>query len=496
MTLERVGNDLFATGPVEPSDVDAFREAMLPGDLRRIVFVNAPGGSLGAAMQIAALIRRHGADTLVSGYCHSACSLMFIAGRERRFATGHKPRNTQVGIHGASSRSTGRLSLRAADRMMAWYRAQMGPKFREDIIGRALTDITDQQGMLRIREMDRTRADERVPWFCPGSQTPQERCERYQDVDALSLGLVTSPDTVAIELPPSMQPRITYFGVTLSEREGGVEETVRTAAGPACRRSTRCAQALDEAIARWSAGDIHRAIAIGLERPDLAFRSGDDHPTVAMRGALYACNHTRNEARLCRVLAVDDLEVPDLTLEATRRARELRHRLPEPAAAAVLVERSEPGTYRDAGFRTEPPHALATTITPRRLDGIETLDTVQVARALRRPDPPLVIDVVEGGRVMLPTALHFMQGGRAFDDARQDADFDNRFRAMLGAAGAGPTRELIVYASDAGSWLAVNAALRARRAGHAQVGWYRGGLAAWQRAGMPVVPKAAVAALN
>jgi 3-mercaptopyruvate sulfurtransferase SseA len=89
-----------------------------------------------------------------------------------------------------------------------------------------------------------------------------------------------------------------------------------------------------------------------------------------------------------------------------------------------------------------------------------------------------------------------MQGGRAFDDARQDAAFDNRFRAMLGAAGASPTRELIVYASDAGNWLAVNAALRARRAGHAQVGWYRGGLAAWQRAGMPVVPKAAVAALN
>ena len=46
------------------------------------------------------------------------------------------------------------------------------------------------------------------------------------------------------------------------------------------------------------------------------------------------------------------------------------------------------------------------------------------------------------------------------------------------------------------SWLSVNAALRARRAGYARVGWYRGGLAAWQAAGLPVVRKSAVAVLN
>jgi hypothetical protein len=496
MTLERVGGDLFATGPVEPDDVQAFKAELESGGLRRIVFVNSPGGQLRAALQIALMIRKKGVETLVSGYCHSACSLLFIAGRERRFATGHKPRNTQVGIHGASSRATGELRLQAAPRMMALYKAQMGAKFREDIIGRALTGITDHNGMLRVREIDRTRPGERVPWFCPSSQTPFERCEKYTDVDALSLGVVTSPETVAIELPKSMQMRIDYFGVALEERADGIDEVVRDAAGAACLRSTRCAEAVDKAITRWTGGDIHRAVAVGLERPSFAFRSGDDHPVVALRGALYACNHVRNEPKLCRLLAVDDREVPDLTREAKLRSRELLRRLPEPEANAVMLERSESGTYRTAEIRTEPLQTLAQTVTPKRLEGIETLDTVQVARALRGRQPPLLIDVGEGGQAMLPTALHFIQGGRAHDDERRDAEFDDRFRAMLGAAGASPQRELIFYAADSGSWLAVNAALRARRAGYALVGWYRGGLAAWQQAGMPVVRKAAVAVLN
>ncbi|MFM1856915.1 MAG: hypothetical protein RLZ83_2224, partial [Pseudomonadota bacterium] len=401
MTLERVDGDLFATGPVEPQDVEAFKSELASADLRRIVFVNSPGGQLRAALQIALMIRKKGLETLVSGYCHSACSLLFIAGRERRFATGHKPRNTQVGIHGASSRSTGELRLQAAPRMMALYKAQMGAKFREDIIGRALTGITDTNGMLRIREIDRTRPGERVPWFCPSSQTPFERCEKYPDVDAYSLGVVTSRETVALELPKSMQMRIDYFGVVLEERSDGIDEVVREAAGAACLRATRCAEAVDKAIARWSAGDIHRAVAVGLERPSFAFRSGDDHPVVAMRGALFACNHVRNEPKLCRLLAVDDREVPDLTREARLRSRELLKRLPEPEADAVMLERGESGTYRPAEFRTESLQALAQTITPRRLEGIETLDTVQVARALKRKQPPLLIDVGEGGQAML-----------------------------------------------------------------------------------------------
>ena len=496
MTLERVGADLFATGPVEAGDVAAFSAELERGGIHRIVFVNSPGGQLRAALQVALRIRDARVQTLVSGYCHSACSLMFIAGRERRFATGHKPRNTQIGIHGASNRVTRELRPQGTPQMLALYRQQMGEKFQEALIRQALTELTEHHGMLRVREMERTQPGERVPWFCPSGRTPFEQCTRHVGHDALSLGVVTSPETVPIELPRSMQLRIEYFGLELAENPDGSPPRVREAAGTACLRSPRCVEAVDRAVQRWTNGDLHKAVAVGLERPSFAFRHGDDDPAIAWRGALFACNHVRHEPKLCRLLAVDDREVPDLPAEARARSREILARLPLADERAVALERAESGTYRPAELRSDPLPVLAQTVTPRRLDGIETLDTPTLADALRRADPPVLIDVGEGGSAMLPTALHFIQGGRVLADESLDAALDDRFRAMLGAAGARPGREIVFYAADAGSWLAVNAALRARRAGYTRVGWYRGGLAAWQAAGMPVVRKSAVAVLN
>jgi hypothetical protein len=454
------------------------------------------GGQLKAALQVALRIRDARLQTLVSGYCHSACSLMFIAGRERRFATGHKPRNTQVGIHGASNRVTRELRPQGTPQMLALYRQQMGAKFQETIIRQALTELTEHHGMLRVREMSRTQPGERVPWFCPSGRTPFEQCTRHVGHDALSLGVVTAAETVAIELPRSMQLRIDYFGLDLIENPDGSPPRVREAAGAACLRAPRCAEAVDRAVQRWTTGDIHKAVAVGLDRPSFAFRHGDDDPHMAIRGALYACNHVRNEPKLCRLLAVDDREVPNAAAEAQARSREILGQLPLPEARSVALERAESGTVRPAEMRTDPLPALAQTVTPRRIDGVDTLDTAALAEALRRTDPPLLIDVGEGGTAMLPTALHFIQGGRALADEKQDAGLDDRFRAMLGAAGATPSREVIFYAADSASWLAINAALRAQRAGYARVGWYRGGLAAWQAAGMPVVRKSAVAVLN
>lgn len=496
MTLERVGADLFAAGPVEAGDVAAFAAELDRGGVERIIFVNSPGGQLRAALQVALRIRDARVQTLVSGYCHSACSLMFIAGRERRFATGHKPRNTQIGIHGASNRVTRELRPQGTPQMLALYRQQMGDKFNEAIIRQALTELTEHHGMLRVREIQRTQPAERVPWFCPSARTPFEQCVRHVGHDALSLGVVTSPETVPIELPRSMQLRIDYFGLELSESPDGSPPRVREAAGAACLRATRCTEAVDRAIQRWTAGDIHKAVAVGLDRPSFAFRHGDDDPQMAIRGALFACNHVRNEPKLCRLLAVDDREVPDLTAEARTRSREMLGRLPAPDPRALALERAEPGLVRPAEMRSDPPSTLAQSATPRRIDGVETLDTAALAEALRQPEPPLLIDVAEGGQAMLPTALHFIHGGRVLADEKLDAALDDRFRAMLIAAGATPQRDIVFYAADAANWLSVNAALRAQRAGYRRVGWYRGGLAAWQAAGLPVVRKSAVAVLN
>ena len=200
MLLERVGNDLFATGAVVGSDFLAFKDAFDKAGVRRVVLVNSPGGDLWAGMQVARMIQSSGATTLASGYCISACSLMFIAGKERFFASGNKPRNTMIGIHGAHDAATKQVNPVLMPQMYALYKSQMGDKFDADAMNQALYKIEDAGGLLRAREMQRTKTAEQTAWFCPMRATPFDKCQQHPGKTALSLGIVTSAETLTVAL--------------------------------------------------------------------------------------------------------------------------------------------------------------------------------------------------------------------------------------------------------------------------------------------------------
>jgi hypothetical protein len=492
MTLERVGSELFATGPVVGADVPAFRAELARPGLRRVVLVNSFGGELRAALHVALMVRDARLDTLVSGQCHSSCSLIFMAGRERRFATGSRPRSTLVGIHGPNHRETREPTPEAARLMERFYRERMGARYDERIIGQALYGITEHNGMLRLRELDRTTPEERVPWFCPSAQTPPAACVRHHGHDAHSLGLVTHRETVTISLPASMRQAAEYFGLRLEDAGDPLPPRLSEIAGSLCRTLPTCARGFDEAGARWLASDFHRAAAVGLDKPGYVFSRNADSPWQAMLQALYACNHMRDNPRLCRVVAVDDRSVPDLGATAAARSVELLARLPAPETRALEAENAEPGadvpwTYRKTDVRSP---------TPVALEGVQRLDTESLARMLRQPRRPLLVDVGGSESQMLPGALHFVHGGLAFRDIPTENAYEQRFLAMLRAAGAQPGTEIVFYGPDSSNWTSVNAAMRAQRNGYSRVHWYRGGLAAWQRAGMPVVQKSAVAVLR
>jgi len=57
MTLERVGSDLYATGPTVDQDFLSFKEALAKGGVQRLVLVNAPGGDLWTGMQVARMVQ-------------------------------------------------------------------------------------------------------------------------------------------------------------------------------------------------------------------------------------------------------------------------------------------------------------------------------------------------------------------------------------------------------------------------------------------------------
>ena len=137
MKLERLGNDLYATGPTVDSDFLSFREAFAKDGVQRLILVNGPGGDLWTGMQVARMVQQAKIKTVVSGYCMSACSLIFIAGQERAFGTGYLPRVTLLGIHGAHSKDTKQVNPQAMPQMYALYKQQLGEKFDSTVINQA-----------------------------------------------------------------------------------------------------------------------------------------------------------------------------------------------------------------------------------------------------------------------------------------------------------------------------------------------------------------------
>jgi len=112
--------------------------------------------------------------------------------------------------------------------------------------------------------------------------------------------------------------------------------------------------------------------------------------------------------------------------------------------------------------------------------------TEEVQRMLAE-NRSLVIDVLEGAHSStLPGALYMPAGGLpgTFEDINQ-VQFSLQ---LLQATGGDTSRPLIFLCQGANCWESYNAALRAHAAGYSQLYWYRGGLAAWQEAGLTTVP--------
>jgi len=493
MTLVREGPALYASGPVVDDDFVRFKNALAEGGVRRVVFVNSPGGDLWTGLQIGRLIRDAGLETRVSGYCHSACSIMFLGGRDRRFATGYPARATMIGLHGPHNRMTRSIAHEAAPQIYAFYRMQMGERFDAAIVNKALYGITEASGMLRLRDLARNRPEDRVPWFCPKGSTPLTECERFPAHDAHTLGLVTDPQTEEIELPPAMRAAFVFYGVKLTEAISSISDTgVEDITRAYCDGGTLCMSAARRELSAWREREPHRALALGLGKRGFGWTQRADTPWAAALRALYFCNHAPNNPKLCRLVAVDDHLIPDLHSQAQQQSKALMPTLSAPPAHLVQEEREEVGGATARSLRPGDP----TGITPREVDGVTRWDTGTLAQALGGTAPPLLIDV--GGVVesMLPSALHLHNAGLVLPDPTAERNYDERFRRMLEAAGARTDRAIVFYGPDSSNWWAVNAALRARAAGYTQSGWYRGGLAAWMRAGMPVVPKVASAVLH
>ena len=153
------------------------------------------------------------------------------------------------------------------------------------------------------------------------------------------------------------------------------------------------------------------------------------------------------------------------------------------SAQAFAEEDRDWGIAASAALR-RPPY---TAPTPREIPGAEVVDTRRVQAMLATAEPPLLIDVLGSeGHLSLPGSAWIGGAGRG-------SNFFDPVQAALGEVLARVTQEkknhaMVFFCASVQCWLSYNAALRAGVLGYTRVYWYRGGIASWRAAGLPLEP--------
>ena len=122
--------------------------------------------------------------------------------------------------------------------------------------------------------------------------------------------------------------------------------------------------------------------------------------------------------------------------------------------------------------------------TPNAVPGGRLVTTPELAQLLRDPASQALVFDVLGGPQRLPNAIPVVPASQpgSFQDSVQQ-----EFGQYLQQATQGrKDRPMVFYCQSTQCWMSYNAALRAINLGYTRVLWYRGGIEAWQQAGLPL----------
>ena len=484
MTIETRGNTVYATGELG-DDYVKFKEAFAQPGIKRVVFVNSPGGDLWNSMHIGHLIRERGLDTVAAGYCVSGCTVMFMGGKERSFSDAFRPEATLLGLHGPHNRDTKVVSSSQAVQIYHFLKESMGDRFNSKVMEMALYEMDDADSLLRV--FDATRPPKRLTFHCRSALVSHKDCTILGDQDALSLGFVTTNAYAPIDLPASFpqpdypnrsKPTPTLAGWELYQTVDRIDEFLRALSSDQCSVAS-----CRSPIMGFAEMKQNRAIAIPVNAPKQGggWAWGLASANEAFVRSIYSCNHVSDRpARLCEGVLVNDFDIRDIYKNGAEDHSKAQTKLTVPSEKFYADEESG-GSAADSGIL----HAKnPDDIPPPSLDGIKTVGTQELAIALKSPQPPVLIDVANTEEV-LPGALSLLHGGVVHEDFLADASYESRFVELLRLLSRDKNSPVVFY-SKGRDWYSANAAIRAARLGYKQVGWYRGGLASWKSAQLPL----------
>lgn len=150
-----------------------------------------------------------------------------------------------------------------------------------------------------------------------------------------------------------------------------------------------------------------------------------------------------------------------------------------PLDALAAEERRDFGVPPSAALHAGAMHGP----TPASIPGGQLITTKGLVELTQGGQGSVLLLDVLGGQEMIRGAVYAVP-------AAQSGSFDDQTQQQFGqflkqATGGNAAHPIVAYCLSPECWMSYNAALRAIHLGYTNVLWYRGGIEAWKRAGLP-----------
>lgn len=272
----RAGREIEFRGGVHPGSAERLQAFLDQHPQARVLHLESPGGDLSQGHAMAAVVRARGLDTYVRGICASACTQVFLAGRDRWLKQGgrlgfHAPRAVAAGTEGAMLVEEERLRLRRAG-IPDWFVARAYAAQ-----GDALWLPTAEE-LLRAGFATEVTEGHHLSPGLPASPVATARAESLLRANALGLALEATDPGQFRRLATTLRDTVNDGGT-----DGDITALVERAVAPIYIRALAMLPDREVITTIRTVIDIARQIGArdaGTCRDWLMHRAGDRQPVI------------------------------------------------------------------------------------------------------------------------------------------------------------------------------------------------------------------------